>query len=62
MGSQEALVYKVDEAAAALQKGKNWIYEEVAAGRLPALRLGKSIRIPKAAIARLLEGKGGGEA
>ncbi len=57
MEHQETLVYKVSEAAAALQKGKNYIYEEIAAGRLPALRLGRSIRIPKGAIEALLKGE-----
>ena len=62
IASSEALVYTVPKAAKALRKGRNWVYEEVAAGRLPAVRLGSSIRIPKAAIARLLEGETGGDA
>jgi len=56
-GTPAVLVYKVSEAAKALAKGRNFIYDEVAAGRLPAIRLGRSIRIPKAAVDRLLEGK-----
>lgn len=56
MADQEVLVYKVDEAARALQKGRNYIYDEVATGRLPAIRLGRSIRIPKRAIDELLAG------
>ena len=54
MEHQEALVYTPREVSLALQKGRNWVYEEVAAGRLPAVRLGRSIRIPKSAVDRLL--------
>jgi excisionase family DNA binding protein len=59
MAEPEALVCKPAEVARALQKGRNWVYEAVARGELPALRLGNSIRIPKAAVDRMLEGKGG---
>jgi excisionase family DNA binding protein len=55
----EPAVYTVGETAKLLRKGRNAIYEAVARGELPALRLGNSIRIPRRAIDRLLEGKGG---
>lgn len=40
------LAYTVAEAAEALRLGRNRVYDMVAAGELPALRIGKSIRIP----------------
>lgn len=42
----EPLAYTVTEAAHALRLGRNRVYDMVAAGELPALRIGKSIRIP----------------
>lgn len=38
--------YTVNEVAQALQVSRNRIYDMVATGELPALRLGKTIRIP----------------
>lgn len=39
------LVYTVDQAAAALGKGRNYIYEEISAGRLKSVKMGSSRRI-----------------
>jgi excisionase family DNA binding protein len=39
------LVYTVDQAAAAIGKGRNFIYEEIAARRLKSFKLGNSRRI-----------------
>jgi excisionase family DNA binding protein len=47
-------VLKVREAAAVLRVGRNQLYEAVARGELRALRIGRSIRIPKQALLDLL--------
>jgi excisionase family DNA binding protein len=47
-------VLKVGEAAAILRVGRNQLYEAVARGELSAVRIGRTIRIPKAALADLL--------
>jgi excisionase family DNA binding protein len=48
--AQEALLLNVPEAAALLRLGRNRTYELVADGRLPAVRVGRTIRIPRQAI------------
>jgi excisionase family DNA binding protein len=48
------LVLTVDEAAAALRVSRWRIYESVKAGELRACRLGRTVRIPRAEIGRLL--------
>lgn len=47
-------VLKVKEAAAILRVGRNQLYEAVARGELPAVRIGRTIRIPTAALLDLL--------
>jgi excisionase family DNA binding protein len=42
------------EAAAALRVGRNQLYQAVARGELGAIRIGRSIRIPKHALVDLL--------
>ena len=49
------LLLKVTEAAKLLQIGRDRIYELVASGRLPALHFGRTIRIPRDALARFIE-------
>ena len=49
-------VYTVREVAALLRKQPNQVYEAIARGELPALRLGRSILIPRVPFERLLEG------
>lgn len=48
----------VTEYATFARRGKNQAYEDVRQGRVPSIRLGTSIRIPKAALLRLLAGEG----
>lgn len=50
------LLLKVTEAAKLLQLGRDRIYELVASGRLPALHFGRTIRIPRDALARFHRG------
>ncbi len=47
-------VLKVREAAAVLRIGRNQLYEAVAHGELRAVRIGRTIRIPKQALLDLL--------
>jgi len=47
----------VDEAALVLGISRGSAYEAVKRGELPAIRLGKRIVVPRAALERLLEGK-----
>ena len=51
------------DAGRALGLGKTRTYESARAGEIPTLRFGKSIRVPVAALRRLLEdaGKPAGE-
>ena len=42
----EPLAYTVSECAKALRLGRNRVYDLVATGDLPAIRIGRSIRIP----------------
>ena len=53
------LLLKVTEAAKLLQLGRDRIYELVATGRLPALHFGRTIRIPRDALARFIESECG---
>lgn len=46
----------VDEAARLLGVGRNLAYQAVREGQLPAIRLGKRIVIPRAAVLAMLEG------
>jgi excisionase family DNA binding protein len=58
-GSSSALatlpeVLTVREAAAILRVGRNQLYQAIARGELDAVRIGRSIRIPKHALLDLL--------
>lgn len=50
----ERLAVSVSQAAALLGIGRNTAYELVRTKRLPALRLGKRLLIPRIALERLL--------
>lgn len=47
-------VLTVREVAAMLRVGRNQLYEAVARGELPAIRIGRTIRIPATALRDLL--------
>lgn len=47
-------VLTVEEAADYLRIGRSAAYEAVRRGQLPAVRLGRKLRVPKAAIEALL--------
>jgi excisionase family DNA binding protein len=48
------LVYEVPEAGALLGLGRNASYEAAKRGDIPTIRIGKLIRVPKAAFDQLL--------
>ncbi len=48
------LMLTVDEAAQLLRIGRNGAYSAVADGALPSVRIGRTIRIPRAALTDLL--------
>lgn len=48
-------VLTAEEARALLRVSRNSFYRSVAAGEVPAIRLGRSLRFSKAALRRLME-------
>lgn len=50
----ECLTVNVDTAAKMLGIGRQLCYEMVAQGRIPVLRFGRRIRVPKAALLRMI--------
>ena len=58
MKMTERATLDVDEAAKILGLSRNAAYSAVAAGQLPAIRLGRRIVIPRAALERMLESVG----
>ena len=51
----ETMTLSVEESAELLGIGRGTAYRAVARGEIPALRLGRRLRIPKPALLRLLE-------
>jgi excisionase family DNA binding protein len=51
----EALLLTVREAAALMRVGRDTAYALVAEGRIPSVRLGRQIRIPRGALVAHLE-------
>jgi excisionase family DNA binding protein len=52
----EPLVLTVEEAAKLLRIGRTAAYEAARRGELPTIRVGRSIRVPRAALDRMLAG------
>ena len=52
------LVYKVPEAGRLLELTKNASYEAAKRGDFPTIRIGKLIRVPKAALHAMIDGAG----
>lgn len=55
----EPALLTVREAAEMLRVGRNLAYELVQRGELPALRVGRAIRIPRAALLAWIEEQSG---
>ena len=47
----------VEEAAAVLAISRNSCYEAIRRGEIPAVRIGRIIRVPASGLRRLLEGE-----
>ncbi len=52
----EKLTLTVDEAARYLGIGRNSAYAAIARGEIPAIRVGKRLLVPKAALEKMLYG------
>jgi excisionase family DNA binding protein len=52
----EPLVYTVEQAAEFLAIGRTAAYEAARRGELPAVRIGRSLRVPRHALEQLLNG------
>ncbi len=55
--ANEPHVMTVPEAATFLRVGRTACYEAVRSGQIPSIRIGRSIRVPRAALERLLSGE-----
>ena len=53
--ASEPQVLTVREASALLDVNVKTLYAEITAGRFPAIRLGRAIRIPRVAVMSLLD-------
>jgi excisionase family DNA binding protein len=53
----DRLVYTIGEAARLLGLGRNAAYQAAARGELPTIKLGRLLRVPKAALHRLVGGE-----
>lgn len=51
----ECLTVSVEEAGRILGYSRNTAYEAAKRGELPIIRLGRKIRVPKAALQRMLD-------
>lgn len=59
--AEEVVLLTVREAAKLLRISRNLAYELVARGEIPAIRLGRVIRVPRSALAHWLEAESAGE-
>jgi excisionase family DNA binding protein len=55
MASDLSQVLTVEEAAAELRIGRTAAYDAVRRGDLPVVRIGRIIRVPRAALDRMLQ-------
>ena len=54
---REPLTYSVPEAGQIVGLGKNASYQAAQRGEIPVLRFGRKLRVPRAALERLLRGE-----
>jgi excisionase family DNA binding protein len=52
----ECLVYKVPQAGALIGLNRNASYDAARRGEIPTIRIGKLLRVPKAAFHEMLRG------
>lgn len=53
----EQLLMRAEEVARALGLGRSKVYALLASGTLPSVRIGRSVRVSRAALERWLEAK-----
>ena len=58
MERNQYLAISVEQAAKELGIGRNFAYELARTGRLPVVRLGRRLLVPRAALERMLEEAG----
>jgi excisionase family DNA binding protein len=54
--NNDCLAYSIPQAGKLLGYSRNTAYDAARRGELPTIRLGHKIRVPKAALERLLDG------
>jgi excisionase family DNA binding protein len=54
--NNDCLTYSIPQAGKLLGYSRNTAYDAARRGELPTIRLGHKIRVPKAALERLLDG------
>jgi excisionase family DNA binding protein len=55
----ECLVYTVPEAGSLLGLNRNSSYEAAKRGEIPTIKIGKLLKVPKAALHAMIDGAGG---
>ncbi len=58
---RDELVLNVADVCKLLKLSRGAIYSGIRCGQIPAIRVGRRLLIPLAALQKLLEGKGSGE-
>ncbi len=57
MMAHDSHVLTVPEAATFLRVGRTAAYEAIRSGEIPSVRIGRSIRVPRLALERLMAGE-----
>jgi len=58
--SQESLTMSVPEAGAELGVGRDAAYQAVRTGQIPVIQIGRLLRVPRAALKKMLSGEAAG--
>lgn len=58
--TEPPLVLTIEEAAKLLRIGRSAAYEAARRGELPAVRIGRTLRVPRHALEEMLRDAGGG--
>ncbi len=53
----EPLLIRAEEAAKLLGLGRSKVFQMIAAGELPVIRMGRSVRVPRAELMRWIESR-----
>jgi excisionase family DNA binding protein len=53
----EPLLIRAEEAAKLLGLGRSKVFQMIATGELPVIRMGRSVRVPKAELVRWIESR-----